>query len=241
MIGSQHNKIVTWAFGLCFLLALFAASRAQQLSGGGHVPCTTTALSVQYNAAGAFGCTTATWSAGNGNLLLPDGSATNPSIAFTNSTGTGLYRVATNTFGISVNGSLFASFDASALTTFGDMTVANGSFFNLSSTSGASGAGSGFADKNMNYQTPATGFTITLNNASMHTILNPAGTLASGTITMSASPKDGMVVNVRSTQIVTALTVSPNSGQSILGAPSSLAVGQIFECIYRTTGTTWYC
>lgn len=97
------------------------------------------------------------------------------------------------------------------------------------------------ADYGYSFQTPATGFTITLGSTTWHTILDPAGTLATGTLTMPATPIDGMLVDVRSSQIVTALTVSPNAGQSIKGQPSSFAVGGILSCIYRAGNTTWYC
>ncbi len=97
------------------------------------------------------------------------------------------------------------------------------------------------ADTNYDYQTPSTGFSITLSEGVWHTIINPAGTLLAGTVTMPAAPVDGQIVNVRSSQIITGLTVSPNSGQSILGAPTTLALGGIFECIYKSSNTTWFC
>lgn len=95
-------------------------------------------------------------------------------------------------------------------------------------------------DSGYSYQTPATGFSITLSNSVSHTILDPAGTLATGTITMPAAPVDGQVVDVRVTQIITSLTVSPNSGQSVKGNPTSTAVGSTFTAIYRSANTTWY-
>lgn len=98
-----------------------------------------------------------------------------------------------------------------------------------------------YADYGYSFQTPTTGFSITLGNNTWHTILDPAGTLATGTITMPSTPIDGMLVEVRSSQVVTALTVSANAGQSIKGQPSSFAVGGTFSCIFRAANTTWYC
>lgn len=59
------DKIIKIAFGLCFALALYAVSHAQQITGaGGGRPCTTTASSIQFNNAGVFGCSTLTQNGG---------------------------------------------------------------------------------------------------------------------------------------------------------------------------------
>lgn len=96
------------------------------------------------------------------------------------------------------------------------------------------------ADSGYNYQVPSTGFTITMANGNYHLIVDPAGTLATGTITMCAAPVDGQVVDIKISQIITALTVAGNSGQSVKGNPTSAAVGSSFTGIYRATNTTWY-
>lgn len=88
--------------------------------------------------------------------------------------------------------------------------------------------------------TPITGFTITINNWQTIQVLTPAGTLATGTITMCAGPVDNQEINVSTSQTVTALTVSPNSGQSIVGAPTTLAANTGFRMIYNANATTWY-
>jgi hypothetical protein len=49
-----------------------------------------------------------------------------------------------------------------------------------------------------------------------------------------------MVVAFSSTQIITALTVSANAGQSIVNAVTTLAAGGGAKYIYRLTNTTWY-
>jgi hypothetical protein len=100
------------------------------------------------------------------------------------------------------------------------------------------------ADQSYSYQTPATGFTITIGNSVYTLILEPAGALLTGTITMPAAPVDGQVVRVTCTQNITTLTVSPNAGQSIKNAPTgfttSLTGDQGYEFIYRAANTTWY-
>jgi hypothetical protein len=88
-------------------------------------------------------------------------------------------------------------------------------------------------------QTPTTSFSITIPAATQVLVLNPAGTLAAGTITMPASPVDKQNVCVTSSQTITALTVSPNAGQSIVAAPTSMSAGG-FCYHYVLSLTTWF-
>jgi hypothetical protein len=85
--------------------------------------------------------------------------------------------------------------------------------------------------------TPLTGDTITL--ANKLTILNPAVTLATLTINMPATPVDNQIQIVSTTQIISAITVSGN-GNTIIGEPTALVVGQQFTMIYDLGSTTWY-
>jgi hypothetical protein len=96
------------------------------------------------------------------------------------------------------------------------------------------------ADQSKVVQTPTTGFSITIGNATTTTLLTPSATLASGTITMPATPVDGQIARVLSSQTVTSLTVSPNSGQSISGAPSTIGPTTPFAMIYDLASATWY-
>ena len=93
--------------------------------------------------------------------------------------------------------------------------------------------------QNYDYQTPVTGFTYTF-TAYNALVMNPAGTLATGTITMPAAPVDGMTVTFSSTQIITALTVNANTGQTINNAVTTLAAGQSASYVYRTASTAWF-
>lgn len=90
------------------------------------------------------------------------------------------------------------------------------------------------------YQVLTTAFSYTFASGTQTLIINPAGTLATGTVTMPAAPADGMVITVESTQIITALTLSGNTGQSIVGAPATLFPNQPLSYVYRVTNTTWY-
>ena len=90
------------------------------------------------------------------------------------------------------------------------------------------------------YQASTTGFSYTFAAGTTVLVMNPAGTLATGTITMPASPADGMTISFSSTQIITALTVSPNTGQSIVGNPTTVIAGGAATFVYRLSNTTWY-
>ena len=90
------------------------------------------------------------------------------------------------------------------------------------------------------YQAPTTGFSYTFAAGTQVLVMNPAGTLATGTITMPASPADGMTITFSSTQAITALTVNANTGQSIVGKPTSFGVGSAATFVYRLSNTTWY-
>jgi hypothetical protein len=90
------------------------------------------------------------------------------------------------------------------------------------------------------YQTPTTGFSYTFAAGTTVLIMNPAGTLLTGAITMPASPSDGMTITFSSTQAITALTVNANTGQSIVAAITTLAVNSGAVYLYRLANTTGY-
>lgn len=87
---------------------------------------------------------------------------------------------------------------------------------------------------------PTTGFTNTIADTTSYYVIEPAGTLATGTLTMPASPVNEQVVTIASTQTITALTHSPNTGQTLKGALTTIAVDGNASWIYRTANTTWY-
>ena len=90
------------------------------------------------------------------------------------------------------------------------------------------------------YQTPITGFSYTLPSGYTGVVFTPAATLATGTVTMPLAPSDGMTVTISSSQIITALTVSANTGQSIINAITTILAGGTASYIYRLSNTTWY-
>jgi hypothetical protein len=90
------------------------------------------------------------------------------------------------------------------------------------------------------YQVSTTGFSYTFAAGTTVLVMNPAGTLATGTITMPAAPADGMTISFSSTKAITALTVNANTGQSIVGNPTTLLAGGAASFVYRLANTTWF-
>ena len=90
------------------------------------------------------------------------------------------------------------------------------------------------------YVTPVTGFSNTIANTTINYIIEPAGSLASGTLIMPASPVNEQVVTIASTQTITTLTHNPNTGQTLKGALTTIAANGNASWIYRSTNSTWY-
>jgi len=94
--------------------------------------------------------------------------------------------------------------------------------------------------RNVDYQTPTTGFSYTVASGIQVVILKPLALLAAGTVTMPLSPSDWMTVTISTTQTITALTLSPNTGQSVSNAITTLLAGGAASYLYRAADTTWY-
>lgn len=86
---------------------------------------------------------------------------------------------------------------------------------------------------------PLTGFTITIPDGVSSYVINPAGTLATGTFTMPANPAEGMLLSVGSTQTQTAVTFTANTGQSFaVAAPTALTAK--VAATWRYLAGVWY-
>lgn len=93
---------------------------------------------------------------------------------------------------------------------------------------------------NRSVQAPATGFAITPAQGVTQLVLNPAGTLATGALTMPANPGDQQPFEVMTSQAITALTNLPSSGQ-ILNAPlTTLAANSSAKWIWEAPLSTWF-
>ena len=95
-------------------------------------------------------------------------------------------------------------------------------------------------DTSYSTSSPSSGGAVTIPNNSSTLLLTPASALASLTITMPSSPSDGQIERFSSNKAITALTVSPSTGQSMDGGqPTTLGTGGGVEFIYRSSVSTW--
>lgn len=131
----------------------------------------------------------------------------------------GIFLPGTNRLGFTSNTTLRGEFDA------------NGNFLLKQA----------MADQSYSLQVPTTGFSITIADNISSLLLNPAGTLATGTVTLPATPINGQIIRIASSQIITTLTISPNSGQTMANAfVTTLGAGSGKGFIYNLSGTTWF-
>jgi hypothetical protein len=90
------------------------------------------------------------------------------------------------------------------------------------------------------YSAPsATGFTVTISAVNTWLPLAPAAEYATGTIVLPAGV-DRAEILVNTTQAVTALTVTPASGEFVTGAPTGLAQYGFFRLRFDEVADTWY-
>jgi hypothetical protein len=94
----------------------------------------------------------------------------------------------------------------------------------------------------VNYQTPLTGASVTLDGMDTDLIINPAGTIANYTVVLmpNSALYDQDKLTIRSSQTISALTITAGTGSSVVGAPATLAAGALTTAIYRKANTTWY-
>jgi hypothetical protein len=91
------------------------------------------------------------------------------------------------------------------------------------------------------YNVPVTSFTITMSVAQSVVSLNPAGTLAAGTIVMPATGFDGKTVTLFSTQTISALTLSTtNSATFVPAAITTLTANTPISYVYDLANNQWH-
>ena len=94
------------------------------------------------------------------------------------------------------------------------------------------------------FVTPGTGFNVAVTNNGNNgwLLLQPAGTLATGTITLPLNTvaADGQELTVTTTQQITALTIGLNGATAVFGAPTSLGADDFFKLRFYQTTNSWY-
>lgn len=92
--------------------------------------------------------------------------------------------------------------------------------------------------------TPGTGFNIALPTSatSLWALIQPAGTLASGTVTLplNTGTPDGTEVLITTTQQITSFTLAPNNATALYGDPTTLAAEDFFRMRYVLATNSWY-
>lgn len=93
--------------------------------------------------------------------------------------------------------------------------------------------------------TPSTGFNVSIQtpvSEQQWLILQPAGTLASGTVTppLNTQTPDGTELLITTTQQITAFTFALNGAAAAYGAPTTLAANGFFRVRYYAATNSWY-
>ena len=96
-----------------------------------------------------------------------------------------------------------------------------------------------------NLFTPGTGFNVAVPtpvSEQQWMVIQPAGTLASGTVTLplNTGTPDGTEVLVTTTQQITAFTLALNGAANGYGAPSTLAAQDFFRMRFYQATNSWY-
>ncbi len=89
-------------------------------------------------------------------------------------------------------------------------------------------------------QAPITGFSIVMGDNVKRLIIDPLGTLASGTVELPGSPYDSFAVTIVSTQIITTLTLNSDPGHTIKNPVTTLAAGISVTYVFSSSNNTWY-
>ena len=98
---------------------------------------------------------------------------------------------------------------------------------------------------NTNVYYPATGFSIAVTTPpeqDQWIILQPAGTLATGTIVLplNTDTPDGTEVFINTTQQITSFALSLNGASAAYGEPATLAAEDHFRLRFHATLNSWY-
>jgi hypothetical protein len=96
-----------------------------------------------------------------------------------------------------------------------------------------------------NVYTPGTGFNLAVPtpvSQQQWMLIQPAGTLATGTVTLPLNTQtpDGTEVLVTTTQQITAFTLAGNGATAVYGDPATLAAEDFFRMRFVQATNSWY-
>jgi hypothetical protein len=96
-----------------------------------------------------------------------------------------------------------------------------------------------------NVYTPGTGFNLAVPTPvaqQQWMLIQPAGTLATGTVTLplNTGTPDGTEVLITTTQQITAFTLALNGAAAAYGAPATLAAEDFFRMRFVQATNSWY-
>lgn len=88
-------------------------------------------------------------------------------------------------------------------------------------------------------QTPTTGFTQAPAHGVTQLVLNPAGTLATGTVTFPPTPGDNQPFELVTTQTITTLTLNTSDGSTIDSAPTTITAAAALQYRFIASLGIW--
>jgi hypothetical protein len=96
-----------------------------------------------------------------------------------------------------------------------------------------------------NVYTPGTGFNLAVPTPvaqQQWMLIQPAGTLATGTVTLplNTGTPDGTEVLITTTQQITAFTLGANGASALYGDPTTLAAEDFFRMRFVQATNSWY-
>jgi hypothetical protein len=90
------------------------------------------------------------------------------------------------------------------------------------------------------YASPATGATVTVASGDdTWLIITPTATIAALTVALPAAAEDHQMVQVNSSQIITALTVTPGVGATVVGQPTAMTAQGFFTMRFDAVLSVW--
>ena len=133
------------------------------------------------------------------------------------------------------------SYNAGTTITISDLTRNNDNITGDFTITGNVTRGGATIDTGYQYSAATANFNDTVSASVSRVIYDPAGTLATGTLTLPAGNVEAKVVTVSSTQTITAFKVNPNTGTTLVpSANITLAAGTSVSYFYHAVETKWY-